>query len=63
MPPTQLQKLSFPKNLGTRRIVRAHFKEAPPTAFRAAGGASLKKRELSCVHTSSLSKVMFNTHQ
>ena len=30
------------------------FKEASPAAFRAAVGASLKKRELSCVHTSSI---------
>ena len=38
--------------IGTKSLVRERFfKEAPPQV----GGASLKKRELSCIHTNSLS--------
>ena len=49
--------LSFLKHLENKSLVRAllqgSFPAALKAAFRAAEGASLKKRELSCVHTSS----------
>ena len=49
------RNLGFPKNLGTKLIVRASSRILSPAAFGAAGGASWKKRELSCVHASSYS--------
>ena len=48
----QSLRLSFPKNLGTKSLYKCE------RFFKEAWVASLKKRELSCVHTSSLSKLL-----
>ena len=47
--PCWLVSLSFPKNLETKSLVPALLQGSFLVGFRAAGGASLKKHELSCV--------------